>query len=181
MKNLFTLLIVGLVSLAFAGSAANTYVGGNAFWGIPKNVTVYTLDSTTGNGRINLNTDTIGATYINYYGPFMLAADNTRPAFKGLRALCPVGTLGAVETLSVEYQVLPGMTWADTLASGWVSFDSIKAAVGSHGTYAKIDTLFGASIAFKLHCLTNSATAILAKHPKIFLISPSTESVDTKH
>jgi hypothetical protein len=183
MNKLVSLFILGIVAVAFAGSAANSYVSsGHVFWGQPKNITVYVLDSLlNGTGAVYPNTDTIGATYSNYYGPYELSADPSRPIFKGLRALCPVNTLGATETTSVEYQVIPGKIWGDTLQAGWVSFDSIKAAVGSAGTYVDISTKPGASICFKLHCLTNSSTAIFNKHCRIVLVGTSTESVDTKH
>ena len=171
--------IVAMAALCYAGSAANSYVTvGNANWGAPVNVKVYMLDSS----KVGyVSDDTIGATYINYYGPFALSADPSRPQYQYVRCLTSAGTLGATETLSVEYQVMPGKSWADTLASGWVAFDSIKAAAGSAGTVKRLDTLIGVSIGFRLKCLTNSTTAVMAKPVKILLMGKSTESVDTKH
>jgi hypothetical protein len=179
MKKLITLLILGFVSLCFAGHAANSYVTvGNANWGAPVNVRVYMLDSS----KVGyLSDDTIGTGIINYYGPFALSADPSRPQFEFLRCLTSAGTLGATETLSVEYQIMPGKSWSDTLTAGWVSFDSIKAAAGSNGRVVRIDSLAGVSIGFRLKCLAESADAIMAKPVKILLMQKSAESVDTKH
>lgn len=179
MKKLITILIVGFLSLVFAGSGANTYVaGGNAHWGRPSNVSVYALDSAT---QTYLNGDTIGATYINYYGPFALSVDPSRTQYKYLRCLTPSGTLGATETLSVEYQVISGKTWADTAKSGWTSFDSIKAATGSAGTVVDISDEPGVAICFKMHCLSNSSTAIIAHPVKVILVESASAVVDIKH
>lgn len=179
MKKLIQYLAVTVLcafAVSLAGSAANSHsVGGNATWRTPKNITVYTLDSA------NYKTDdTIGATYCNYYGPFALSPDPSRPMFKGFRCLVATGTLGATETLSVEYSVLPSFKYADTLKSKFVAFDSIKAAAGCGGTYVKLDTLPGSSIIFKLKCLANSTTAEIAKPVKIHMLSNSSEVIDVK-
>ena len=177
MKKIITLLILCLVTLSFAGSGASSFTGGTN-WGIAKNVTVYTLDSVA-NGKIIVGFDTVGATYSNYYGPFGLSGDYTRPSFSKLRVLCPVGTLGATCTLSIAYQVLAGDKWSDTLKTGWTVIDSVKAAVGSAGTVVDLSSVFGGSIAFRLYGI--SGTSIMTKHPKVFMLSTSTETVDTKH
>lgn len=175
--NFTVLSILVAFSLSIAGSAANSHsVGGNSNWGPPDNITVYTLDSA------NYKTDdTIGATYSNYYGPYAISAGPGRPIFKGLRAFATAGSLNATCTLSVEYQIVPTKLLKDTSQVGWTSFDSIKAAAGNARTYVDISSKPGAAIAFKMHCLSNSSTAVIAKPIKIVMMGTSTESVDTKH
>jgi hypothetical protein len=175
--GLIVFCIMLVVGLSYAGSAANSYsVGGNAKWGAPDDITVYTLDSA------NYKTDdTIGATYCNYYGPFMVSPDPSRPSFKGFRVLTPKGTLNATCTLSVEYQLVQGKGIADTGVSKFTAFDSIKAAAGSAGTYVDISSKAGAGIVFKLKCLAEGSTAVMSKAVKVIMKANSSETVDTKH
>ena len=182
MKKFIFLLLAFLVPVAsFAGLAANTFSSST----IPYSKDANTL-APKDYVRIQLGPcvsgayDTIGATYSNYYGPYSLSADFTRPHFVGMRCLTALSTLGATCTTGVDYQIIGGKTWADTAKAGWVSFDSIKAAAGNSGTYTHLDTLMGMSIVFKLHCLTHSSTAIIAKPVYIFFKSKAEDIIDTK-
>jgi len=168
--------VLAAVSLCFAGGSANTFVSGNASWGVPSNIAVYTLDSNY------VTDDTLGATYFNYYRPYALSsATGTKgtPQYKGFRALCPLSSIGATCTVGVAYQVISGATWADTAKTGWQQFDTVAAAAGTKGTYVRLDTLPGRAIAFRLQGI--NGTSIFAKKLKVFLIGTATESVDTKH
>jgi hypothetical protein len=95
--------------------------------------------------------------------------------------LSAVSAIGATCTLSVEYQIVGGKNLSDTGKTGWTSFDSVKAGAGNAKTYVDISSLPGAAIAFKLHCLNEGSTAVIAKPLKIIMMGTSTESVDTKH
>ena len=175
-KVLLGLIVLMIIGLSMAGSAANTYISGYAPWITPCDIQVYKLDSAGYKGD-----DTIGADYCNYYGPFALSKDRTSPMFKWFRCLVPKGTLNAVCSLKVEYQMLSGTTIADTGVSKFTSFDTIKAAAGCAGSVVKIDSLPGASIVFKLTATHYSGTAIISKPVKIIMYGRAVESPDTKH
>jgi hypothetical protein len=177
MKKFIFLLLALIPISAFAGSAASSFsttaLDKNVY--AAKNIVFQQLGPCTSGAY-----DTIGAGFSNYFGPFALSADFTRPHFIGFRCFSAKGALGATCTTAVDYQIIGGTSWSDTAASGWVSFDSIKAAAGNNCRYVKIDTLPGVAIVFRLHCLANSSTAVVAKNVRIVFKSMATDYIDTK-
>jgi hypothetical protein len=178
-KVLGALLVLVAYAACLAGSAATSYISATADTRIsqPKNVTIIKLGNC-----YSSSTDTIGAGYSNMFGPYSLtpAADGSRARFMGFRCISALNALPATCTTSVDYQILGSTVFADTQKTKWVAFDSIKAAAGNSGGFIKLDSLPGAAIVFRLHCLANSSTAIVAKPVRIIFTNTASDYIDTK-
>lgn len=172
MKNVFLAIITFGLAIAFAATGSATFTASPI---PPKNAPSSVYWVTLAGIGTGVAQDTIGATYNNVYGPFPLSKDPSRPQAKYIRCYTRTGTLPATCTLSVEYQILPTTSLSDTGKANWVAFDSIKAAAGNSRSVFKIDSIPGVSIAFRLKCLANSSTAIIAKPIRILFGANASE------
>lgn len=109
----------------------------------PANVTSVQL----GTCNYTSATDTLAASAANCYGPYNLSVDATKPQFQYLRAYCNVGAIASGDSLQFGYQVLPGMSLADT-SNVWTAADTLIA--GKQGSSVTIGAYPGQSIVFRL-------------------------------
>jgi len=169
-KMIACLLVVGAITVILAAQAT-TPVAGNYSTspGTPSNIEMVSLGSSTTTDSLYMDSGKV------IYGPYNLCIGNKRSSFKGFQAYMPVGGLASGDSISFAYQIIPGVTVADTNSS-WTVADTL--ITGKKGTYVDISSRAGITILFRLKCIdTNRKVGLIAgKKTKVVFMSPSYET-----
>jgi hypothetical protein len=146
-------IIFGFVLLMAITVSMAAHAGGQKFVIVPSGAEIGPADVMAvqlGPCKGDTTYDTLDASAAPNFFVLSLAKNATRPMFKYMATMAPLGAIKTSgDSVAIAYQLLPSTKLSDTLSAGWTVMDTIPNA-GKNGAVVDLSAKVGMAIVFKI-------------------------------